>query len=130
MAKSARSSVKKFNKSKLRSRVFGPIEAARTERLSAKLLDLASKPRPLVTQDSKEEIEGQKQNDEIEPEGKQRTEAMDVDTGRGSELVSTKPKSKHSGRVQKKSRGKASASMVFPNYKKGRMTGGTKNQKT
>jgi Protein of unknown function (DUF2423) len=44
MAKSARSSVKKANKSKLRARVFGPVENARTERLSAKLLQLATEP--------------------------------------------------------------------------------------
>jgi hypothetical protein len=42
MAKSARSSVKKSNKSKLRARVFEPVEDARTERLSAKLLQLVT----------------------------------------------------------------------------------------
>lgn len=46
MAKSARASKIKSNNSKLKSRVFGPIETARTERLSAKLLELASQPRP------------------------------------------------------------------------------------
>lgn len=46
MAKGLRSSVKKANKAKLRSRVFRPVEDARTERLSAKLLELASKRRP------------------------------------------------------------------------------------
>jgi hypothetical protein len=46
MAKSLRSSVKKSNRSKLRSRVFAPIEDARNERLSAKLLALASQPKP------------------------------------------------------------------------------------
>lgn len=46
MAKGLRSSTKKANKSKLRSKVFGPVEGARKERLSAKLLDLASHSRP------------------------------------------------------------------------------------
>jgi hypothetical protein len=46
MAKSARASKVKTNNSKLKSRVFGPIETARTERLSAKLLELASQPKP------------------------------------------------------------------------------------
>ena len=46
MAKGLRSSVKKANKAKLRSRVFRPVEDARTERLSAKLLELASKRQP------------------------------------------------------------------------------------
>lgn len=46
MAKGARASKVKMNNSKLKSRVFGPIETARTERLSAKLLALASQPKP------------------------------------------------------------------------------------
>lgn len=46
MAKGLRASVNKANKSSLRSRVFAPIENARTERLSAKLLELASQPKP------------------------------------------------------------------------------------
>lgn len=46
MAKGLRSSVKKANKAKLRSTVFRPVEDARTERLSSKLLELASKQRP------------------------------------------------------------------------------------
>jgi hypothetical protein len=41
MAKGLRSSTKKTNRSKLRAKVFGPVEAARTERLSVKLLELA-----------------------------------------------------------------------------------------
>lgn len=44
MAKSLRSSRVKANNSNLRSDVFGPAEDARKERLSAKLLDLASQP--------------------------------------------------------------------------------------
>lgn len=43
MAKGLRSSRNKANKSKLRSNVFGPAESARKERLSAKLIELASK---------------------------------------------------------------------------------------
>lgn len=43
MAKGLRASTKKANKTLLRQNVFGPIEAARKERLSAKLLELASK---------------------------------------------------------------------------------------
>jgi hypothetical protein len=45
MAKGARASTKKANHQKLKSRVFGPVESARTERLSAKLLELASQPK-------------------------------------------------------------------------------------
>ena len=46
MAKGARASSIKANNSKLKSKVFGPVENARTERLSAKLLELASQPKP------------------------------------------------------------------------------------
>lgn len=46
MAKSVRASVQKRNKAKLRSAVFGPAVDARTERLSAKLQELASQPKP------------------------------------------------------------------------------------
>jgi hypothetical protein len=46
MAKGARASKIKSNNAKLKSKVFGPVETARTERLSAKLLELASQPRP------------------------------------------------------------------------------------
>ena len=46
MAKGARSSVRKNNNKKLRAKVFGPVEDARAERLSAKLLELAAQPNP------------------------------------------------------------------------------------
>lgn len=51
MAKGLRASSKKANKSLLRQNVFGPIEAARKERLSAKLLELASKSSPAIIAD-------------------------------------------------------------------------------
>jgi hypothetical protein len=51
MAKGLRSSTKKANRTQLRSRVFGPVEEARKERLSAKLLELASKPRIAAEED-------------------------------------------------------------------------------
>ena len=57
MAKGLRSSTKKANKTKLRSRVFGPVENARTERLSAKLLELASKPKPAVEGNGNMDVE-------------------------------------------------------------------------
>ena len=46
MAKGLRASTRKRNNAKLRASVFGPVIDARTERLSAKLLELAAKPRP------------------------------------------------------------------------------------
>jgi hypothetical protein len=46
MAKGLRASVKKNNRTKLRASVFGPVEAARAERLHAKLLETISQPKP------------------------------------------------------------------------------------
>lgn len=46
MAKGLRSSTKKSNRTKLRSRVFEPVESARAERIHAKLLELVQQPKP------------------------------------------------------------------------------------
>ena len=53
MAKGLRSSRNKTNNLMLRSKVFGPVEDARKERLSAKLLELASKPIEKTEEDAK-----------------------------------------------------------------------------
>jgi len=50
MAKGSRASSHKANNQKLKANVFGPVENARTERLSAKLLELASQPKPKPAQ--------------------------------------------------------------------------------
>ena len=47
MAKSSRSSVIKTNNRRLKKNKFGPIESARAERLSAKLLALAAEAKPV-----------------------------------------------------------------------------------
>jgi hypothetical protein len=59
MAKGLRSSRNKANNLKLRSKVFGPVEDARKDRLSAKLLELASKPKE-KTEDDIEMVDGGK----------------------------------------------------------------------
>ncbi|CAL8583085.1 hypothetical protein XPA_008721 [Xanthoria parietina] len=46
MAKGLRSSVTKANRSRLRSRIFRPVEEARKQRLSAKLLSKTAEPSP------------------------------------------------------------------------------------
>jgi hypothetical protein len=46
MAKSSRASSKKFNNQRKAATIFGPAEAARQERLSAKLLELARQAKP------------------------------------------------------------------------------------
>ena len=53
MAKSLRSRCEKANKAKLRSSVFGPAEIARKERLSAKLVKLASESQQRPREDTK-----------------------------------------------------------------------------
>ena len=55
MAKGLRSHVKKNNRTKLRAKVFRPVEDARTARLSARLLELASQPKPEQGGDDKME---------------------------------------------------------------------------
>ena len=57
MAKGARASTKKENNRKLKSKVFGPVEDARTARLSAKLLDLVSQPKPKPAEPASIEVE-------------------------------------------------------------------------
>lgn len=47
MARSSRSSSRKANNQRLKEKVFGPIETARMERLSSKLLGIAEKPKPV-----------------------------------------------------------------------------------
>jgi len=46
MARSSRSSALKTNNQKLKKHVFGPVEEARNKRLSAKLIEIASQPKP------------------------------------------------------------------------------------
>lgn len=52
MARSLRSSREKANKSRLRSNVFGPVEQQRKERLSAKLLELATNSQTTASKES------------------------------------------------------------------------------
>ena len=54
MAKSARASSRKANNQKLKRNVFGPVETARTDRLSAKLMELVAQAKP-VHEEKKEE---------------------------------------------------------------------------
>ncbi|KAK1149957.1 hypothetical protein N8T08_003513 [Aspergillus melleus] len=120
MAKSVRASVMKRNKAKLRATVFGPAVDARTERLSAKLQELASQPKPSNQETPNAENKGtlldppmpaiirlQRTEDnhavaEVKP-----SEDMDIDK------VSTKSSQK-SGRIHKRhSNRKNRSSIVF-----------------
>lgn len=57
MAKSVRASVSKRNRANLRKKVFGPVVDARTERLAAKLQELASQPKPEAPKKSDMELD-------------------------------------------------------------------------
>ncbi|KAJ5139104.1 uncharacterized protein N7515_003952 [Penicillium bovifimosum] len=102
MAKSVRASVSKRNRANLRKNVFGPIVDARTERLAAKLQEIASQPRPEAPQKSKMDIV----EDEADQKTKSQTgeEEMDIDTIKSSK--------KKPARVQKRNQ-KPRNSIVF-----------------
>ncbi|KAL1642099.1 hypothetical protein SLS58_005688 [Diplodia intermedia] len=82
MAKGARSSVRKTNNQALKAKVFGPVETARTERLSQKLLELAQQPAP-----SKNEMEVEKD----EPENSAAQAKAPADQAEGSSKCFTWP---------------------------------------
>lgn len=57
MAKGLRSSVKKANRTKLRARVFAPVEEARLERLHQKLLETAQQPKPETAKEKEMDVD-------------------------------------------------------------------------
>lgn len=59
MAKGLRASVKKSNRTKLRARVFEPVENARLERLHQKLLATAQQPKPDDPKKNQMELDAQ-----------------------------------------------------------------------
>ncbi|KAK6841629.1 hypothetical protein PG990_006374 [Apiospora arundinis] len=108
MAKSSRASTIKANNQRLKRNVFGPVEAARLERLSAKMREIAAQPKPVP------EVE-MKPVDEAEEAkaAEQATEAasdeatMDVDAAKPSKRSERK-------RIEKR---KKPSKIVFPKYK-------------
>ncbi|KAK4138237.1 hypothetical protein BT67DRAFT_437577 [Trichocladium antarcticum] len=99
MAKSSRASTNKANNLRLKKNVFGPVEAARAQRLSARLQALAAEPKPV-----KEVV----MEDEPAEEPKEAVEKVDTAMEVDGAKTSKKPKKK----VEKR-RGKKS-SIVFP----------------
>ncbi|EAW08596.1 DUF2423 domain-containing protein [Aspergillus clavatus NRRL 1] len=97
MAKSVRASVTKRNRAKLRAAVFGPAVDARTERLSAKLQELASQP-----------ITREHGNSSMELDSTKTGIDMDVDKGT---VEHTRSRAHKSDRIQK--RKKPRSSIVF-----------------
>ncbi|KAL2754662.1 hypothetical protein ACRALDRAFT_1076277 [Sodiomyces alcalophilus JCM 7366] len=114
MAKSARASSRKANNLRLKKNVFGPVEAARAERLAAKLKAIVEQEKPSreadinmieVGEDGGRTTAGETQDVEAVGDSK-----MEVDAASGSSAA----KSKASGRIQKKRRVKSK--IVFPKY--------------
>ncbi|MCJ1240264.1 hypothetical protein MMC14_008264 [Varicellaria rhodocarpa] len=124
MAKSLRARTKKSNKTKLRNRVFGPIEAARTERLSMKLLKLATGPQPKTNVDAEAEPALKQAKTQAGAKMVPADDEMDLD----SSVASTRKavKSSESMHTPKKRRGKASATMVFATHPKKKKVGSCK----
>lgn len=124
MAKGLRSSRNKANNSRLRSKVFGPIESARKERLSAKLVELASKSQTTFRQDMNMTDGGKSTTQEASNESEEHTpaskEEMDIDQAK-DHCSTVKQSSRSARRVEKRS--KARAAMVFPVYRKGQRVG-------
>ncbi|KJR86348.1 uncharacterized protein SPSK_02795 [Sporothrix schenckii 1099-18] len=113
MAKSARASSRKNNNQKLKKNVFGPVESARTERLSAKLMELAAQPAPV--KEAKEDPNAMEDVADADEEPtpsdqlKEEASAMEVDSG----AILKKPLGKK--RIEKRRAKKGS--IVFPKYK-------------
>ncbi|KIX10463.1 uncharacterized protein Z518_01546 [Rhinocladiella mackenziei CBS 650.93] len=113
MAKSARASVTKRNHRNLRAKVFGPAHDARTERLSAKLQELATKPRP--NEDKAMDVDVSAEQEREQPTS-DNAEAMEVD-GQGVNMKPVKSRSektRSSRKVHKVSKRKAKNHISFP----------------
>ncbi|EAQ89013.1 hypothetical protein CHGG_05632 [Chaetomium globosum CBS 148.51] len=107
MAKSSRSSVIKSNNRRLKKNVFGPVESARAERLSAKLLALAAEAKPVKDVEMNEEPV-----EETKDAATKEDTAMEVEDAKP---VGKKPGGVRSQATQQRLRGgKATISNVGP----------------
>ncbi|KAH8683312.1 hypothetical protein BGZ60DRAFT_399885 [Tricladium varicosporioides] len=125
MAKGARASVRKANNVRLKTQVFGPVENARMERLSAKLLELAAQPKPTredITMDTEEDAT--KENAASPVTENKTTEGMDIDKD-----TSVAPCSKKNRVEKRRRRSSHKAAIVFPKYQDRKRTGRTKAKK-
>ncbi|KAM0513529.1 hypothetical protein ACHAPE_007791 [Trichoderma viride] len=102
MAKSSRSSSKKFNNQRKAAAIFGPAEAARQERLSAKLLELARQAKPEPA-----EMKIDDDADAQDKEEQANDNSMDVDAKKPTRAAISKK------RITKK---RTKSSITFPKY--------------
>ncbi|KAL2002637.1 hypothetical protein VTN02DRAFT_6307 [Thermoascus thermophilus] len=115
MAKGLRSSVRKRNKAKLRATVFGPAVDARTERLSAKLQELASQPRPKNSETTNMESNGAGDQGEIRMQVETTRQDGEMDIDRGATKVTAGGSSSQRNRIRKRSK-KSRTSIVFAQH--------------
>ncbi|KAF3079228.1 hypothetical protein TWF706_003415 [Orbilia oligospora] len=143
MAKSARASTKKASRSRIRNNVYAPVEQARLERLSARLMAIAQPSTSRTTtggdhmdeDDLADATTRQEQHTEDQAfkaaqQDPATSATMDVDESSTSR-ASTKPKSSAS-KVSKRTRKASSKSMVFATRKhstKKAGKGGSKGRK-
>ncbi|KAI4918268.1 hypothetical protein J4E90_002651 [Alternaria incomplexa] len=109
MAKGARASSKKANRTKLRARVFGPVEQARAERLHARLLETIAQPKPERTEMETEEI-----NTTDDAAKEDLPKDMDVDATATSAKSSSSRKTKDKSQTRKQLRRKPQNKVSFP----------------
>ncbi|KAJ5204059.1 uncharacterized protein N7498_004938 [Penicillium cinerascens] len=131
MAKSIRASVSKRNRANLRKKIAGPVVDARTERLAAKLQELASQPKPQPPVKSEREmgtddgmcaaiLRQDLDSDEWPVTIADQNHSDDKATAAGEEMdVDTKisKSQKKPARVQKQNR-KTRSSIVFQSHSK------------
>ncbi|KAG6042199.1 hypothetical protein E4U41_003945 [Claviceps citrina] len=115
MARSARSSTTKKNNRRLYAKVFSPAEAARNERLSAKLLELARQPKP---ESSDANMDGELRSIAANDLDDDATE--EVDDGQGAQDVAmdvdSKPSKPRSGKKSVDRRKQKKSGIVFKKY--------------
>ncbi|KAK7951749.1 uncharacterized protein PG986_007477 [Apiospora aurea] len=108
MAKSSRASTIKANNQRLKRNVFGPVEAARLQRLSAKMREIAAQPKP-TPRGRDEACRGDREATAAEQASETAPEAAAM------EVDSAKPLSKRSERKRIEKRKKPSK-IVFQKY--------------
>ncbi|PQE13914.1 family UPF0642 protein [Rutstroemia sp. NJR-2017a BBW] len=130
MAKGARASTKKANHAALKAKVFGPVENARAERLHAKLMELASQPKPSAKAEDVD-MDGKEGKDSAEGSGEDTSDNNVMPTAQekqSEEMEVDKDNSKPSSKTSKnrifKKRSSRHKTMTFTTYKNGKKVGG------
>ncbi|KAI1105882.1 hypothetical protein F4804DRAFT_89505 [Jackrogersella minutella] len=107
MAKSSRASTRKSNNQRLKAKVFGPVEAARNERLSAKLLELAAQPKPPQPEGSEMKVVDDAEA-KVGEDADVNDNPMDIDTA--------KPGPSKRGNKKRIEKRRTRSKIVFPKY--------------